>query len=233
MDETFSRLINLIGKEKFEILRHSNILLFGLGGVGGYVFEALVRSGIENFTIVDADVVEKSNLNRQIIATSNTLKQDKVMAAKERAISINKDVKINTIKSFITPENLENIDFKSFDFVIDAIDNTPAKLAIIKKAKLENKNIISSMGTGNKIHPEKFEIKDISKTEMCPLAKVIRQNLKKEGIKNVPVLFSRETPVSTSLIENNRHTPCTISTVPAVAGMLIANYVILKIIGKN
>ena len=233
MKEMFSRTVNLLGEEKFNKLKNSNILLFGVGGVGGYIFESLVRAGIENITIVDADVVEESNLNRQIIATKDSLKKDKVLVAKERALTINEDAKIKTLKTFITPENLENIDFKPFDFIIDAIDFTPAKIAIIKKAKEENINIISSMGTGNKLHPDKFEIADISKTEVCPLAKVIRQNLKKDGIKNVPVLFSKEVPLTPKASENGKHVPATLSTVPAVAGLLIANYVILKITEEN
>lgn len=232
MNERFSRTISLIGEEKFKKLQDSNILLLGVGGVGGYVLEGLVRAGIENFTIVDKDTVAVSNLNRQIIATENTIGKDKVLVAKERAKSINKNAKITTIKEFITPENLAYIDFSKFNFVIDAIDFTPAKIAIIEKAKEENINIISSMGTGNKLHPELFEIRDISKTEVCPLAKKIRQELKKKNIKNVPVLFSRETPITKGITEDGKQVPASISTVPSIAGLLIANYVILKIIEK-
>lgn len=230
MKEEFSRTINLVGEEPFKKLQKANILLIGVGGVGGYVLEGLVRCGVKNITIIDGDIVAKSNLNRQIIATIDSIGKDKVEVAKCRAQSINKNVKITAIKQFLTPENLAYIDFSKFNFVIDAIDFTPAKLAIIKKAKEKNIPIISSMGTGNKLHPEMFEIKDISKTEVCPLAKKIRLELKKEKIKNVPVLFSKEQPKTKGNIENGKQVPASISTVPSVAGLMIANYVILKII---
>ena len=230
MKEEFSRTINLVGEEPFKKLQKTNILLIGVGGVGGYVLEGLVRCGVKNITIIDGDIVAKSNLNRQIIATIDSIGKDKVEVAKYRAESINKNVKITAIKQFLTPENLAYIDFSKFNFVIDAIDFTPAKLAIIKKAKEKNIPIISSMGTGNKLHPEMFEIKDISKTEVCPLAKKIRLELKKEKIKNVPVLFSKEQPKTKGNIENGKQVPASISTVPSVAGLMIANYVILKII---
>ena len=232
MNEAFSRTISLIGEENFNKLKNANILLIGVGGVGGYVLEALVRSGIEKITIIDGDNIAKSNLNRQIIATIDEIGKDKVEVAKTRAESINKNVKITAKKEFLTPENLAYTDFSHYDFVVDAIDFTPTKIAIIEKAKAQNINIISSMGTGNKLHPEKFSICDISKTETCPLAKKIRQELKKKNIKNVPVLFSRETPVTKGLSENGKQVPASIATIPSIAGLMIANYVILNLIEK-
>ena len=232
MSEKFSRTINLIGQDSFKKLESANILIVGLGGVGGYVLEGLVRAGIQNFTLIDGDTIATSNLNRQIISSVKNVGNDKVKAAKERALSINENANIIAKKEFLTPEKVAYMDFSKFDFVIDAIDNTPAKLAIIEKSINENIKIISSMGTGNKLHPELLKISDISKTEVCPLAKVIRQNLRKKRINHLPVLFSTENPVTTGTLENGKHVPASISTVPAVAGLMIANYVILKIIGK-
>lgn len=232
MNEAFSRTISLIGKESFKKLQNANVLLVGVGGVGGYVLEGLVRSGVEKITIIDGDIVAKSNLNRQIIATIDVIEKNKVEVAKTRAENINKNAKITAKKEFLTPENLAYIDFSNFNFIVDAIDFTPAKLAIIQKAKEQNIPIISSMGTGNKLHPELFEIKDISKTEVCPLAKKIRLELKKKGIKNVPVLYSKEIPLTKGVNENGKQVPASIATVPSIAGLMIANYVIQKIIEK-
>ena len=225
-----SRTIGLIGEENMKKLESANILVIGIGGVGSYVAEALVRAGVEKMTIIDGDKVSPSNINRQLIALESSVGKDKVMVAKRRYLKINRDVKITAIKEFITPENVAYIDFSKFDFVIDAIDYVPGKVAIIEECNKTNTNIISCMGTGNKLHPEKFEITDISKTSVCPLAKTIRKQLAKKGIENIPVLYSKEEPVNSTIQENEKRVPASISTVPSVAGLLIANYVIQKII---
>ena len=205
-------------------------MVIGLGGVGSFVAEALVRAGISNLTLVDSDVVDITNINRQLIALSSTVGQDKVEVAKQRYLQINDKAKIQSIKSFITPENVAYLEFSKFDYVIDAIDFVPGKLAIIEQAKKENVPIISCMGTGNKLNPTLFEICDISKTSVCPLAKNIRKQLKERGIQNVTVLYSKEQPISSNLVVNNKVVPASISTVPSVAGLLIANHVILNLI---
>lgn len=210
-----------------EKLQNANILLFGVGGVGSFVLEMLARSFIGNITIVDSDIVQKSNINRQLVAYQSTIGKKKVAVAKQRILDINENCNVICIDSFVLPENLANFEFSKYDYIIDAIDTVSTKIAIIEKAKKENIPVISSMGTGNKFHPEKFKIVDISKTNTCPLAKVMRYELRKRGINHVDVLFSDEIPVKT---ENN--IPGSISYTPSLAGILIASYVINKIIEK-
>lgn len=226
----FYRIIKLIGEDNFKKLQNSNVLLVGVGGVGGYVAEALIRAGVGALTVVDNDVVSESNINRQIIALTSTVGRVKVEVAKERLNLINPDAKITTIQTYVTPENIEELHIENYDYVVDAIDFVPGKLAIICEAKKKNIRVISCMGTGNKMHPEMLEIEDISKTSVCPLAKKIRQELSKRKIKGVKVLFSKEIPVKNEIIENNKRVPASMSTVPPVAGLLIANTVILDII---
>ncbi len=218
------RLENLIGKEKVEFLGTKKVAIFGIGGVGGYVCEGLARCGIGEFLLVDFDKVALSNLNRQIIATNKTIGQKKVDLMKERILSINKNAKVECLDICVNIDNINVIDFSKFDFIVDAIDMVTSKLLIIENAKKNNTNIISCMGTGNKIDPTKLQIKDISKTEMCPLAKIIRKKLKEKNIQNVPVLYSTEKP-----IKNGTKEILSIVFVPAVAGLLIANYVITKL----
>lgn len=210
-----------------EKLKNANILLFGVGGVGSYVLEMLARSFVGHITIVDSDAVSKSNINRQLVAYQSTIGKKKVDVAKERILDINPNCNVTCIDSFIYPENLANMDFSCYDYIIDAIDTVTTKLAIIEKAKNENIPIISSMGTGNKFHPELLKIMDISKTTVCPLARTMRYELRKRGINHVDVLSSTEIPVKTG---NN--TPASIAYVPSSAGILIASYVINKIIEK-
>ena len=195
MNEQFSRTELLIGKDSLERLSKSRVAVFGLGGVGGHVAEALIRSGIGAIDLIDNDVITQSNLNRQLFATGKTLGMLKVDAAEERILSINPDVKITKHQIFYTPENAECIDFSIFDYVVDAIDTVVGKLEIIKQAKLARIPVISSMGAGNKMHPEMFEVADISKTSVCPLAKVMRQELKKRRIKNVKVVYTKKVPI--------------------------------------
>ncbi len=229
--EQFSREIKLIGKENFDKLKNAKVILFGVGGVGGYVLESLVRCGVGQITIVDFDIVAESNLNRQIIALNSTIGEFKVDVAKKRAMSINSSCIITALKEKLTKYNIDSYDFSSFDFVIDAIDMVTSKLLIIEKAKSQNVPIISCMGTGNKLDATKLAVADISKTSYCPLAKVIRRELKKRGIYHLDVVYSTESPKHYS--ENTRKvTPASIAYVPAVAGLYISQFVVQKIMEK-
>ena len=195
MVNQFSRTELLIGKDGLEKLSNSRVAVFGIGGVGGYVVEALARSGVGAIDLIDNDKVALTNLNRQIIATHKTIGQNKVDAAEERILDINPNVKVRKYNLFFTPETTEMIDFLQYDYVVDAIDTVVGKLEIIERCKKANIPVISSMGAGNKMHPELFEISDISKTSVCPLAKVIRQELKKRRINKVKVVYSKELPI--------------------------------------
>lgn len=229
--ERFSREINLIGEEGFNKIKSSKIAVFGVGGVGSYVVEGLARAGVGEICLIDKDVVSESNINRQIIALSSTIGQPKVEVAKLRIKDINPDAKITTFYEFVTPENIEIFKLDHYDYIIDAVDTVTAKLAIIKECKKYNKRIISCMGTGNKLHPDMFKIADISKTNECPLAKIIRKKLKEMGIRGVKVLYSTEKPIIPTVQseENGKRIPSSISTVPSVAGLMIANQVLLDI----
>lgn len=229
--EEFSREIKLIGQENFEKLKNSKILLFGIGGVGGYVLESLARSGVENITIVDFDTVSESNLNRQIIALKTTIGKYKVDVAKERVNNINPNCNVQAIKEKLTKENIDSFNFKNYDFVIDAIDMVTSKLLIIEKAKKENVGVISCMGTGNKLDATKLQICDISKTNYCPLAKVMRKELKNRGIYHLNVVFSTEEPKRFGE-KQRKVTPASIAYVPAVAGLYISQFVIKKLMEK-
>lgn len=229
--EEFSREIKLIGQENFEKLKNSKILLFGIGGVGGYVLESLARSGVENITIVDFDTVSESNLNRQIIALKTTIGKYKVDVAKERVNNINPNCNVKAIKEKLTKENIDSFNFKNYDFVIDAIDMVTSKLLIIEKAKKENVEVISCMGTGNKLDATKLQICDISKTNYCPLAKVMRKELKNRGIYHLNVVFSTEQPKRFDE-KQRKVTPASIAYVPAVAGLYISQFVIKKLMEK-
>ena len=233
MNEIFSRTESLIGTKNLEKLKNSHIAIFGIGGVGGYVLEGLVRSGIGNIDLFDNDIVSLSNINRQIIATNDTIGKFKTEAAKERALSINKDVKINTFNVFYTPDNASEFDFSKYDYIIDAIDTVTSKIEIIVRANSQNIPVISSMGTGNKLNPAMLEVSDIYKTSVCPLAKVMRYELKKRGIKKLKVVYSKEEPIKLCLSnENGRHIPASTPFVPATAGMIIAGEVVKYLINK-
>ena len=229
--EQLSRTEMLIGEEGIEKLQKIHVAVFGLGGVGGSVIEGLVRAGIGKFTIVDNDQICLSNLNRQIIATHETIGQKKVQAAANRMRAINPEVSIEMKECFFLPETADEFDFSAYDYVVDAIDTVTGKLEIIERAKKMNTPVISCMGTGNKMHPELLQITDISKTSVCPLAKVMRRELKKREIYHVKVLFSKEEPLvprKSSAEENSgrRGLPGSISVTPPVAGLLIAGEVI-------
>ena len=232
MEHEFSRLEILIGKEKLDLLKNKRVAIFGIGGVGGAVCEALARSGIGEFDLIDNDTVSLTNLNRQIIATYDSLNKDKVEVMKDRILLINKNAKVNTHKCFFLKENSNLFNFSKYDYVIDCVDTVTAKLEIITKAKESNVNVISSMGTGNKLNPTLLEVVDISKTSVCPLAKVMRYELRKRNIKNVKVVYSKEEPIKPiiELKDEFRVIPGSTSFVPPVAGYIIASEVIKDLI---
>ena len=236
MVNQFARTELLIGKDGLEKLKNSTVAVFGIGGVGGYVVEALVRSGLGSIDLIDNDKVSLTNLNRQIIATHKTIGMQKVDAAEQRIKEINPDVNIKKYNLFFTPETADKIDFSKYDYVVDAIDTVVGKLKIIEQAKNADIPVISSMGAGNKMHPELFEVSDISKTSVCPLAKVIRQELKKRRIKRVKVVYSKENPIkpanSDEQAVDKRQIPGSNAFVPSVAGLIIAGEVIRDLLNK-
>ena len=224
MKEQFSRTAQILGNENVEKLFDKHVIVFGVGGVGGYVVEALVRSGVGNISIVDNDVVNESNINRQIIAFHSTIGMQKVEVLKNRILDINPDCQVFVHNQFFLPENSNDFDFSIYDYVVDAVDTVTAKIEIIKKAKESNVPVISSMGTGNKLNPVGFKVSDISKTKVCPLARVMRNELKKRGISKVKCVYSEENPVIQT------KTPASVAFVPPVAGLLIASEVIEDLI---
>ena len=228
--DPYSRTRFLLGQEAMDKLRASRVAVFGLGGVGGYVVEALARSGIGGLDLIDHDTISLTNLNRQLLATRHTIGMDKVQAAKERVLSIDPDIQVNAIKEFFMPDTAERFDFSRYDYVVDAVDTVTAKLALIAAAKAANVPIISSMGTGNKLDPTKFQIADISKTSVCPLARVMRRELSKRGIKKLKVVYSKESPREPKC--EDKRTPASISFVPSVAGLILAGEVIKGIVGE-
>ena len=235
MNNQFLRTEMLIGKDAVEKLNNSRVAVFGVGGVGGYVVEALSRAGVGNIDIIDNDTISVSNLNRQIIALNSTVGKNKVDVLKARLLDINPNLKVETYKCFFT-RNTE-FDFSKYDYVVDAIDTVVGKLELITRAKSANVPIICSMGTGNKMNPTMFEVADISKTSVCPLAKVIRQELKKRRIKKVKVVYSKEMPLKPIVTEDmdvetkgRRIAPASNSFCPAVAGLIIASEVIKDLI---
>lgn len=232
----FSRTELLLGNEAMEKLKNSKVAVFGVGGVGGYVCEALVRSGIGQFDIIDKDDVSVTNINRQIIATDKTVGRYKVDVMKERMLEINPEAKINARKCFFLPENADEFPFKQYDYVVDAVDTVTAKIALVMKADENNVPIISSMGAGNKLDASAFKVADIYKTNVCPLAKVMRRELKKCGIKRLKVVYSEETPVKPklndkeNLLEGKKVIPGSVAFVPSVAGLIIAGEVVKDLI---
>ena len=223
MKEQFERTSLLIGEEAINKLNNSKVLIFGVGGVGGYVAEALARTGVGSITIVDKDTVSESNINRQIIALHSTVGKDKVDVLKERMLDINLNLQVDAKKCFFLPENAHEFGFSQYDYIVDAVDTVTAKLQIIVQAKEAGVPVISAMGAGNKVHPEMFEIADIYKTEMCPLAKVMRRELKNRGIKKLKVVYSKEKPVYKGDV------PGSIAFSPSVAGLLMASEVVREL----
>ncbi|MBQ8372350.1 MAG: tRNA threonylcarbamoyladenosine dehydratase [Clostridia bacterium] len=223
-DNMYTRTEMMLGHDGVEALRGAHVAVFGIGGVGGFAVEALVRAGVGELTLVDSDKVCESNINRQIVATCDTVGRPKVEVARERAISINPCVRINMRECFFSAENAEEFDFGSFDYVVDAIDSVRSKLLLIRTAKEQGTPIISSMGAGNKLDPTRFRVADISKTFADPLAKVIRTELRRSGINHLKVVFSDEPPyISTA------GAPGSISFVPSVVGLILAGEVIKDI----
>lgn len=226
MDERFSRSARIFGADNMTKLKNSKVLVFGLGGVGGAVAEALARSGVGTLGLVDKDVVDITNINRQLIATESTIGMKKTDSCEKRLLEINPQIKLNKYDLFYLPETADEINLSEYDYIVDAIDNVTAKLELIKRATSENIKIISSMGTGNKIHPEMLEIADISKTSVCPLARVIRRELRNNGINHLTVVYSKEEPQN---IDGDR-TPASSTFVPISAGILIASKVVQDIL---
>ena len=233
MQDQFSRTELIIGKEGIEKLKDSKVAIFGLGGVGSYVLEACVRAGIGNFILVDKDEVDITNLNRQIIATRKTIGKPKVEVAKERILEINPDANIEIYKEFFMPETKGLLD-ESIDYIVDAVDTVTAKIELVVRANRLNIPIISCMGTGNKLDPTKFEVSDIYKTSVCPLAKVMRKELKTRRIKKLKVVYSKEEPIKRQANDELRkQVPASISFVPSVAGLIIAGEVIKDILERE
>ena len=228
MEERFSRTALLLGENGVDRLKKSRVAVFGVGGVGSFTVEALARMGVGHITLVDPDRVAESNLNRQLIALHSTLGEYKVDAAKARILDINPDAEVDAMRLFYLPENADSFDVSRFDCIVDAIDTVSAKIELIVRAKNAGVPIVSSMGTGNKLHPEMLEISDISKTSVCPLARVMRRELRARGIKELTVVYSKEEaikPHEDVFLENGKKTVGSISFVPSVAGLMIASKV--------
>ena len=236
MDERFQRTGLMLGAEGMKKLKNSRVAVFGAGGVGGYVIEALVRCGIGEIDIIDRDTVSVSNINRQIIATDETVGMFKAEAAARRAAIISPDTVVHIHNIFYTPETSGQFDFSEFDYVVDAVDTVSAKIEIVMRAEESRVPVISSMGAGNKLHPELFELADIYSTSVCPLARIMRHELRKRGVKKLKVVYSREMPaVSAGLIDEQtgKPVPASISFVPSAAGLIIAGEVIRCLSGIN
>ena len=237
MENQFSRTAMLIGESGVKKLHDSRVAVFGIGGVGGYVVEALVRSGLGFIDIIDNDIVNETNLNRQIIATHSTIGQYKVDVAKDRILDINPNANVLIHKTFFMPETAGEFDFPQYDYIVDAIDTVKGKIELVLKAKEYNIPIISSMGAGNKMNPAMFEIADIYKTSVCPLAKVMRYELKRRGIKDLKVVYSKEVPikvaVESELASDNKKAPTSNAFVPSVVGLIIASEVVKDLISQD
>ena len=231
MQDWLSRTEGLIGRESVEKLNNKKVAIFGIGGVGSYVVEALARVGIGRFILVDSDDVSITNINRQIIATTRTIGEPKVEVAKDRILEINNKAKVEVYKEFFT-SNTKGILDDSISYIVDAVDTVTAKIELVVRANKLDIPIISSMGTGNKLDPTRFEVSDIYKTSVCPLAKIMRKELKKRNISKLKVVYSKEEPIKTSISENGKIVPASISFVPSVAGLIIASEVIKDLINN-
>ena len=226
MTDQFDRTRLLIGEEGLAKLKKARVAVFGVGGVGGFAVEALVRSGIGAFDLIDNDTVALSNLNRQIIATRDTIGKLKVEVMRDRILSINPQAEIRMYPCFYLPENAAEFDFSQYSYVVDAVDTVTAKIDIIMQAQAAGVPVISSMGAGNKMDPTRFEVTDIYKTTVCPLARVMRRELKKRGVKQLKVVYSTEKAIKTGA-----DIPGSIAFVPSVAGLIVAGEVIRDLIG--
>jgi len=236
--DPFSRTRLLLGSAAMEKLKNSCVAVFGLGGVGGYVVEALARSGIGALELIDHDTVSITNINRQLLATVDTVGMDKASVAAERVRSIDPAIRVTARKLFYGPDTADQFDFSGYDYVVDAIDTVTGKLSLVTAAQASGTPIISCMGTGNKLDPTKFQIADITKTSVCPLARIMRKECAKRGIRHLKVLFSTEDPIpsdptalqSEELPEGRRALPGSVAFVPSVAGLILAGEVIRDLI---
>lgn len=226
MSEEFSRTELLLGREAMERLRKAKVAVFGIGGVGGYVAEALARSGVGALSLVDKDTVDVTNLNRQIIALHSTIGRDKVDVMKERILDISPDCRVQTHKCFYLPETKDEFDFSRYDYIVDAVDTVTAKIQLVLEAERCGTSIISSMGAGNKLDPVAFQVADLYETSVCPLAKVMRRELKKRGVKHLKVVYSKEEAIHPSFAEGEKAVPGSNAFVPSVAGLILASEVI-------
>lgn len=234
MDTADSRTRRLLGDENMQTLRQAHIAIFGIGGVGGYVCEALARCGVGALDLIDSDAVSLSNLNRQILALHSTVGRDKVEVMRERIADIDPSVQVRTYKTFFTPENADTFDFSQYTYVVDAIDTVSGKIELAVRCHEAGVPLISSMGAGNKLHPELFELADICKTSVCPLARVMRTELRKRGIPHLKVVYSKEIPQKpadgVTPEERGRHLPASISFTPSAAGLILAGAVVRDIL---
>ena len=236
--EPYTRTGLLLGKAAMEKLKTAHVAVFGLGGVGGYVVEALARSGIGALTLVDHDTISITNINRQLLATRQTVGQEKAMAAAERVKTIDPEIRVDARCEFYGPDTAQAYDFTKYDYVVDAIDTVTGKLALVTAAQAVGTPIISCMGTGNKLDPTRFQIADITKTSVCPLARIMRKECAKRGIRHLKVLFSTEDPIPSDpsalsdeeLPEGRRALPGSVAFVPSVAGLIIAGEVIKDLV---
>lgn len=238
MIHEFSRSALLLGEDAIEKLRRSRVAVFGVGGVGGYTVEALARSGVGELHLIDNDTVSLTNINRQIIALHSTVGRDKVDVMRERVLDINPDCRVFTYKTFFTPETAGEFDFTRFDYVVDAIDTVSGKIQLAVSAREAGVPILCAMGAGNKLDPTRFEVADIEKTSVCPLARVMRRELKKRGVSGVKVVYSKEEPTAPrgevehdAVHESRRQTPGSLAFVPSAAGLVLASAVVYDLIG--
>ena len=227
MENQYTRTIAVLGEDAIERLKNCRVAVFGVGGVGSYTVEALVRAGVGAIDLIDNDTFNVTNINRQLYATHKTVGQYKVDVAAARIHDINPECKVTAHKMYYLPENAEALDLSQYDYIVDAIDTVAAKVELIVRADKVGTGIISSMGTGNKLHPELFEIADIYKTSVCPLAKVMRTRLKKEGIKKLKVVYSKEEPIT-----NPDNIIGSVPFVPSVAGLIIAGEVVKEMVNN-
>ena len=236
MKEQFSRTGLLLGETAVERLSRARVAVFGLGGVGGYTVEALARAGVGNLDLIDKDTVSLSNINRQILATHDTVGMEKTEAAKQRVLKINPEARVRTYPVFYTPDTASDFDFTRYDYIVDAIDTVTAKLALVQQARAAGTPIISCMGTGNKLDPTMFRVEDLAKTSMCPLARVMRKELGKRGIRHLKVVYSQEQALTPTGWEEEaaatgkRQIPGSVSFVPGAAGLILAGEVIKDLI---
>ncbi|MBR6595441.1 MAG: tRNA threonylcarbamoyladenosine dehydratase [Oscillospiraceae bacterium] len=236
MKEELLRTAMLLGEDAVEKLTKARVAIFGIGGVGGYTLEALARAGVGQLDLIDSDTVSRSNINRQILATQSTVGMPKVEAGKRRVLDINPDCQVRTWEIFYTPETADQFDFTRYDYIVDAIDTVTGKLQLVKAAQEAGTPIISCMGTGNKLDASAFEVSDISKTTMCPLARIMRKELGKRGIKHLKVVYSKEQALSPTGWEEEakalgkRQIPGSVAFVPGAAGLILAGEVIKDLV---